>query len=67
MSQSQVPPQTTSDLTFTATQFEREVLICALLKLVEDHASKQRCLATYVPATPDSIVAAKRLIERLRS
>ena len=58
-------PQASPDLTFT--RLQRDTMICALLKLVEDHASKQRCLATYVPATPDSIVAAKELIERLRS
>ena len=67
MNQTQVPPQDTSDLTFTATQFEREVLIQSLNCYIETWRNKQRNIVSYVPETPFAITVANELLERLRS
>lgn len=67
MSQSQVPKQSTSELTYTTTQFEREVLIQALHCYVEAWRAKQRNTATYVPATPHAITVANELLYKLHN
>lgn len=67
MSESQIPKQDTSDLTFTFSQFEREVLGQALRCYIEAWRSKQRNIVTDVPETPFAITVAEELIERLRS
>ena len=67
MSQSQVPKQDTSDLTFTTTQFEREVLIQSLNCYIDTWRAKQRNIANYVPETPFAITVAGELLEKLRS
>ena len=59
--------QDTSDLTFTATQFEREVLIQSLNCYIETWRSKQRNIVSYVPETPFAITVANELLVRLRS